>query len=321
MRVDPDELWAAVTAWLNGDGPQPGRTELAQAVRLSLRTLAQVAPGRTVEVRVPPFAAVQCIPGPRHTRGTPPNVVETDPRTWLELATGRALWAAAIADARVAASGSRADLSAWLPLTSEDGADAHMVGSSRTMTTMTLSRFACAMNEFDRRVRAIRPDQWRNPTPCTEWDVRALVDHLVTEQLWVPLLLDGATVEDVGDRFDGDQLGDDPVAAWESASAAARGAFAAPGALRRPVELSYGRRPAAGYCQEMTMDLTVHAWDLARGIGADERLDEELVRDVLNFIEPQVEQLTGTGLFAAPVAVGDDVDAQTRLLALLGRRA
>lgn len=121
MRMDPDEVWGAVTAWLNGDGPQPGRTELAQAVRLSLRTLAQVAPGRTVEVRVPPFAAVQCIPGPRHTRGTPPNVVETDPRTWLELATGRALWAAAIADARVAASGSRADLSAWLPLTSEDG--------------------------------------------------------------------------------------------------------------------------------------------------------------------------------------------------------
>ena len=122
MRVDPDELWGAIGAWLEGDGPQPGRVELAQAVRLSLRTLAQVAPGRTVEVRVPPFAAVQCIPGPRHTRGTPPNVVETDPKTWLELATGRALWVAAIADARVAASGSRADLSAWLPLIRQDGA-------------------------------------------------------------------------------------------------------------------------------------------------------------------------------------------------------
>jgi uncharacterized protein (TIGR03086 family) len=325
MRVDPDELrgaLAAVGAWLEGDGPQPERAELAQAVRLSLRTLAQVATGRTVEVRVPPFAAVQCVPGPRHTRGTPPNVVETDPRTWLELATGRAVWAAAIADARVAASGSRADLSAWLPLDAADaaGVGAHGASLSRTMTIMTLSRFACAMNEFDRRVRAIRPDQWRNPTPCTEWDVRALVNHLVTEQLWVPLLLDGATVEDVGGRFDGDQLGDDPVGAWQTAAVAAREAFAAPGALRRLVELSYGRRPADGYCQEMTMDLTVHAWDLARGIGADDCLDEELVREVLGFIEPQVEQLTGTGLFAAPVTVGDDVDAQTRLLALLGRR-
>jgi uncharacterized protein (TIGR03086 family) len=186
---------------------------------------------------------------------------------------------------------------------------------------MTLSRFASAMAEFDRRVRAVRPEQWHNPTPCTEWDVRALVNHLVAEQLWAPLLLDGATVEDVGDRFDGDQLGADPVAAWASAAAAAREAFAAPGALRRFVELSYGRRPAEGYCQEMTLDLTVHAWDLARGIQADERLDGELVSDVLAFIEPQVEQLAGTGMFAPPVAVGDDADSQTRLLALLGRRA
>ncbi|HSZ28792.1 MAG TPA: TIGR03086 family protein, partial [Pseudonocardiaceae bacterium] len=76
-----------------------------------------------------------------------------------------------------------------------------------------------------------------------------------------------------------------------------------------------------GYCQEMTLDLTVHAWDLARGIQVDERLDGELVSDVLAFIEPQVEQLAGTGMFAPPVAVGDDADSQTRLLALLGRRA
>ncbi|MGH3775814.1 MAG: TIGR03086 family metal-binding protein [Pseudonocardiaceae bacterium] len=185
---------------------------------------------------------------------------------------------------------------------------------------MTLSRFASAMGEFDRRVRAVRPDQWRDPTPCTEWDVRALVDHLVVEQLWAPLLLDGATIEGVGDRFDGDQLGGDPVAAWESAAAAAREAFAAPGALRRSVALSYGHRPADEYCHEMTMDLTVHAWDLARAIGADERLDEDLVRDVLGFIEPRVEELVGTGLFAPPVAVGEDADAQARLLALLGRR-
>jgi uncharacterized protein (TIGR03086 family) len=185
---------------------------------------------------------------------------------------------------------------------------------------MTVSGFACAVGEFDRRVRAVRREQWHNPTPCTEWDVRALVNHVVTEQLWAPLLLEGATVEDIGDRFDGDQLGDDPVAAWASAAAAAREAFAAPGALRRSVELSYGRRPAQGYCQEMTTDLTVHAWDLARGIEADERLDPELASDVLAFIEPQIDQLAASGLFTPPVAVSDDADAQTRLLALLGRR-
>ena len=78
--------------------------------------LPQVAPGHSVEVRVPPFAAVQCIAGPRHTRGTPPNVIETDPRTWLELATGRLTWTDAVAAARVTASGARADLSALLPV-------------------------------------------------------------------------------------------------------------------------------------------------------------------------------------------------------------
>ena len=82
------------------------------------------------------------------------------------------------------------------------------------MGNMTVSGYVRGMGEFDRRVRAVHPEQWANSTPCTEWDVRALVNHVVTEQLWAPLLLDGATVEDIGDRFDGDQLGDDPVAAW-----------------------------------------------------------------------------------------------------------
>jgi hypothetical protein len=112
--VDPHEMRAAVSAVLPLESPP--RPELAKAVRLSLRTLAQVAPGHSVEVRVPPFAAVQCIEGPRHTRGTPANVVETDPRTWLELATGRLQWTDAVAAGRVTASGSRADLSGVLPL-------------------------------------------------------------------------------------------------------------------------------------------------------------------------------------------------------------
>jgi hypothetical protein len=107
---------AAVLPWLEGGADQPERPVLAAAVRLSLRTLEQDAPGRSVEVRVPPFAAVQCVAGPRHTRGTPPNVVETDPRTWLELATGRLTWADGLADGRITASGSRADLSALLPV-------------------------------------------------------------------------------------------------------------------------------------------------------------------------------------------------------------
>ncbi|MGW5051052.1 sterol carrier family protein [Actinokineospora sp. NPDC004072] len=116
--TNPHDLRAAVTEilpWLDG-GPRPPRPALAAAVRLTLRTLADTAPGRTVEVRVPPFAAVQCVAGPRHTRGTPPNVVETDPHTWLQLATGRLSWEEALATPALHASGSRADLSAHLPI-------------------------------------------------------------------------------------------------------------------------------------------------------------------------------------------------------------
>jgi hypothetical protein len=92
----------------------PERAILRDAVRSLLSDLARRAPGRSVEVRVPPYGAIQCGGGPRHTRGTPPNVVETDPITWLLLATGRLPWAEAVADGRVTVSGIRADISGYL---------------------------------------------------------------------------------------------------------------------------------------------------------------------------------------------------------------
>jgi hypothetical protein len=120
-RADPKSARQAVLAvadWLRDEShPAPDREALAAAVRLTARTLAEVAPGASVEVRVPPFAAVQCISGPRHTRGTPPNVVETDPRTWLLLATGLLSLEAAKATAALTLSGSRAgEIGHWLPL-------------------------------------------------------------------------------------------------------------------------------------------------------------------------------------------------------------
>jgi uncharacterized protein (TIGR03086 family) len=176
-----------------------------------------------------------------------------------------------------------------------------------------------ALDEFGRRVHAVADDQWVCQTPCTDWQVRALVNHLVVEQLWVPAMLDGATIGEVGDRFDGDQLGDDPVAAWDVAAKAAADAFAADGALDRTVHLSYGDRPAREYCLEMTFDLIVHAWDLARAIGADEQLDAELVEMAYAQVEPQVDAMAASGLFAEPVPVPDDADPQTRLIAITGR--
>ncbi len=98
-------------------GETPDRAEVKVAVKESLALLVSVAPGHAVEVRIPPYAAVQVIEGSRHRRGTPPAVVECDARTWLELAAGRVAWADAVADGRVRASGERSDLSAYLPLT------------------------------------------------------------------------------------------------------------------------------------------------------------------------------------------------------------
>lgn len=116
-RIPVDEGWAALHAWsASDDRSAVDRTTVATAVRHTVAELADVAPGRSVEVRVPPFAAAQCVEGPVHTRGTPPAVVETDPQTWLELAVGDLAWADGVASGRVRVSGQRTDLSAHLPL-------------------------------------------------------------------------------------------------------------------------------------------------------------------------------------------------------------
>jgi hypothetical protein len=117
--ISAEELRAVlepVRPWLAGEADQPPRAVVGAAVKTTARWLAQQVPGRSVELRVPPHVAVQCVPGPRHTRGTPPNVVETDAATWLRLATGDLTWDAAVAAGEVAASGNRADLSPHLPL-------------------------------------------------------------------------------------------------------------------------------------------------------------------------------------------------------------
>ncbi|KIS26361.1 hypothetical protein TV39_17220 [Arthrobacter sp. SPG23] len=132
-RIDIDEGRAALAAWLEAAGTASGvtapgvtasgvpasgvpRAVTATAVRYSLEEVTARAPGNSVEVRVPPFGVTQCVEGPRHTRGTPPNVIECDAATWLAMVTGQVAWADAVASGKVAASGLRADLSELLPL-------------------------------------------------------------------------------------------------------------------------------------------------------------------------------------------------------------
>jgi uncharacterized protein (TIGR03086 family) len=180
--------------------------------------------------------------------------------------------------------------------------------------------FRRAHGHFGELVHAVGDDQWGAQTPCSDWDVRALVNHLVYEARWAPPLLEGQTIEQVGDRLEGDLLGDDPRAAYDSALRAAS-ASATTTDLASTVHLSYGDVSAADYLTQLTGDFVVHAWDLARGIGADERLDPELVDVVFEAAEPMADAFAASGLFAPRVDVSDDADQQTKLLALFGRRA
>src|SRR6201984_3284897 len=132
--------------------------------------------------------------------------------------------------------------------------------------------FGRAVAEFDARLGQIGDHQWRDPTPDEDWTVRDLVNHVVGEDLWAPPLLAGSTIAEVGDRFDGDVLGADPLAAWIAASAGAVRAAGQDGAMDRIVHLSFGDFPGREYAQQLLADHLIHAWDLARAIGADERL-------------------------------------------------
>jgi len=158
---------------------------------------------------------------------------------------------------------------------------------------------------------------WDAPTPCSDWTTRELLNHLTAEQLWVPHLLRGETVDEVGDRHDGDVLGADPVATWERANAeAARAWRDVPD--DRTVHLSYGDSPAAEYRWQMTLDLAVHGWDLARAAGVDPQVDDGLAEALVEEFSGQVEQWRGQ-IFDTEVDVADGAPPADRLVALLGR--
>jgi len=184
---------------------------------------------------------------------------------------------------------------------------------------MNASLFSSAVDGFGTRVAVIGDQQWSASTPCAEWDVRALVNHVVGELLWLPPLLEGKTIAEVGSQFDGDVLGDDPGATWKMAAAAAQSAAAKPGAQERTVHLSFGDFPGSEYLGQVTTDLTIHSWDLARAVGADDRCDPALIEFVTEFLAPQIEMWRNPGIFATPVNAGADANRQDQLIASTGR--
>jgi len=187
------------------------------------------------------------------------------------------------------------------------------------VNVVELHRRAC--EGFDERVEAISDDQWDAPTPCPDWDVRALVGHLVTENCWTPPLLEGSTIEAIGDRFDGDLLGADPKNAWARSVKGALDAVQAEGAMERTVHLSSGEATGSDYTWQLFADHLIHAWDLARATNNDERLDPELVSACSDWFTSMEHGYRQSGAITERPDVPDDAGPQTELLAMFGRMA
>jgi uncharacterized protein (TIGR03086 family) len=179
---------------------------------------------------------------------------------------------------------------------------------------------ARALDHARHAVAGIGDDQWTVVSDCEDWTVRELVNHIVTGNYWAAELGSGLTIEQVGDRLDGDVLGTDPLRAYDDSALVAAAVFRAPGAMEKPCAVSYGPVPGSIYCGHRFLDVLVHGWDVATSTGQDTTLDVELVEACLEVVEPQLEMLRGSGAFGTLVEVGDDASPQTRLLAVLGRR-
>ncbi|MEY2477655.1 MAG: hypothetical protein QOG87_2970 [Actinomycetota bacterium] len=185
-----------------------------------------------------------------------------------------------------------------------------------------LDTLAAGRAEFERRVAAIGDDQWRLPTPCDEWDVSALVHHVVSGNAMSVVLLAGGTREEGQAAREATTLGSDPLGAFQASADALDQAFRRPGALEVVIHHRVGDIPAPQFLGFRFTDYTVHSWDLARAIGGDETLDPELVAVVYEAMLPMAGFIGKTGQFGA--GPSDDVDEQAslqyRLLDLSGRR-
>ncbi len=172
---------------------------------------------------------------------------------------------------------------------------------------------------FGGRVAGVPDGRWHDPTPCAEWDVRALVNHNVEENRWAADLLAGATIDEVGDAHEGDLLGDDPVAAYAESADRVRRVAAEDGVLERTTHLSFGDVPGAFYLTQRWVDLYIHAWDLAVATGQDADLPGELAAAALETMRAQEEAVRASGVFGEPVDVGPEAGHLERLLGFVGR--
>jgi uncharacterized protein (TIGR03086 family) len=170
---------------------------------------------------------------------------------------------------------------------------------------------------FARRVDSVREDQWGDPTPCADWTVRDLVNHVTQESLWTVPLMEGATLEEVGDRFEGDVLGEDPIGSALAAASAATASVESALPRGGTVHLSFGETTSAEYAMQLAADHLVHGWDLAAATGGDMTMDADLVRAVADWFDDREEAYRDGGAIASRRPLTGE--AQADLLARFGR--
>ena len=176
-----------------------------------------------------------------------------------------------------------------------------------------------SVDAFLTAVRAVPVEGWSAPTPCSDWDVRALTNHVVGEDRWVEPLIAGRTIAHVGDALDGDQLGGAPGEAATAAGKAAVAALSEPGATATIVHLSFGDFTAADYAWQLVADHVVHTWDLAVATGSQPAVDDELVTATAGWWAGWAEGYRSAGAVAAAVPVRDPASPLDRLVASFGR--
>lgn len=183
------------------------------------------------------------------------------------------------------------------------------------MTTASVEDLARACEAVGDLIAEIRPEQWKAPTPCTEWNVRDVVDHLVGMDLVFVALIEGGPMPERG----ADRLGDDPVGAYRASGASLQAAFSRPGVLKRSYRGPLGSATGAERLQIRLYDLLAHGWDLAQATGIPARLPEDLAEQALAFVQVQPSTQSRTGRFAEPEPVEETAPAIDRLAAFLGR--
>ena len=176
-----------------------------------------------------------------------------------------------------------------------------------------------SVQAFAARVATVGPEQWSRPTPCADWDVRALVNHVVSEQRWSVPLFAGSTIAEVGDKFDGDVLGGDPVLSSTEAAEDASAAVSESGAMDRTVHLSFGDTPAVEYVHQLLADHLIHGWDLAAAIGADTTIDPDGLAECATWFDEREDLYRSGGAIGPRVELAPDASDTDRLVARFGR--